>query len=302
MFKNLSERSRAWAYAFFAQGVWGTGGVTIKLIDAALPASLLVVIRHGVGALVLGFALMRGKTHLLKNIPWAHVVMFGVIGAGFADLFLVEAIRHAGAIIPIILARLEIPISVVLAHLFLKEKVGKTAYFATLLSLAGAWLISYRSDVAMDFSDGFYVGVLFALGAAVMWGIATVYGKYILKKGADPLPLSCIRLSVGALFNLVIVLVLIQNPLPIFQKLSVLDWSLLIYLGVFLSGLAYLTFYRSLKVLDAHVASILLSVSLGVALFLGIAIGESPSIAQWLGIALVILSIVLIQTNQTKKN
>lgn len=161
------------------------------------------------------------------------------MAAGLPDLLLVEAVRRSGAIISTMLARVEIPLGVILAHFLLKEKVGKNAYIAGIISILGVCLISYRPEMEITLSNQFYVGVLCALGAATLWALASVYAKHILNKKTDPLALSFVRLCIGAIFALTITLLFIHDPFVTLQQLHVTDWGLIIYLGIFLSGLAY---------------------------------------------------------------
>lgn len=282
-------------YGIFSQVLWGTSGVVIKLIDTMLPSSVLVFLRHGFGALTLGLLILRGKTAVFKNLPLLHLILLGIFAAGLPDLLLVEAIRRCGAIISSILARVEIPLAVLFAHLFLKEKVGKIAYLAGIISIIGVCFISYQPDQIITLDNQFYVGILYGLGAAMIWGLSSVYAKYILNKQTDPLALSFVRLCIGSIFALAVALLFVKDAFASLSQLRLFDWSLILYLGIFLSGLAYLFFYRALKVLDAHVAVLLLGLSIVVLLFCGLLIGETISLLQWLGIGMIIFSIFLVK-------
>ncbi len=297
MIKTPSTQAKGWLYGMFSQVLWGTGGIATKLVDKALPSSLLVGIRQGVGALVLGLIIVQRGHNIFKNVPWLHVLAYSLIAAGLTDLMFVEAIRKCGVIIATMLARLEIPLGVIFAHLLLKEKVGVSTYIAAALSFIGVCLISYRPGASFTLQDSFYLGVVLAVTTAVLWAFATVYAKYILdhKQNVDPLALSFVRLSIGALIALAIVATVVKDPLQALARLQLHDWLLLLYLGMFVSGLAYLAYFKSLKIITAHVSAVLLSVSIAVLLILGLAIGESVSTLQWLGIAVVALSIYLVK-------
>ena len=295
MLHNLPHQTKGWFYGVISQVLWGTGGVTIKFIDSVLPSSLLVFLRHGIGAITLGLLLLRGKKIILKNLPIIHLILLGILAAGLPDLLLIEGIRRTGAIISTMLARVEIPLGVIFAHLLLKERVGKKAYIAGIISLVGVGLISYRPEQQITLDNQFYVGILCGLGAATLWALSSVYAKYILNKKTDPLALSFVRISIGSLFALGIAILLIHDPIVSLQQLSMTDWSLIIYLGIFLSGLAYLFFYRSLNILDAHIAIILAGISIIVLLICGLLIGEIVRPIQWLGIGMIVVSIFLVK-------
>lgn len=286
---------QGWVYGILSQILWGTAGFTIKLIDTVLPSSLLVSLRHGIGALTLASLVIKNKTSF-RNLPIVHLILLGIFAACLPDLLLVEAIRNSGVIVASMLARVEIPLGVLFAHIFLKEKVTKYSYLAGVISLVGVWLISYKPGQVITLDNNFYFGVLCSLGAATLWGISSVYAKYILTKKTDPLALSFVRLSIGSIFALAITIVFIHDPLISLQQLQLTDWLMLLYLGIFVSGLAYLFFYRSLTLLDAHKAIILLGLSIVVTLFLGLLLGETIQFMQWIGILLIISSIFLIKS------
>lgn len=67
MLKSLSSHTKAWIYGIVSQILWGSGGVAIKLIDAVIPSSLLVSLRHSIGALTLGLLILKGKAPFSKT-------------------------------------------------------------------------------------------------------------------------------------------------------------------------------------------------------------------------------------------
>lgn len=295
MLQNVSNQTKGWLYGISSQVLWGTSAVVIKLIDTILPSSMLVFLRHGIGAITLGVLILRGKTTIFKNFPIFHVILLGVLAAGLPDLLLTEAIRRSGAIVAAILARIEIPLAVIFAHFLLKEKVGKNAYLAGIISIVGVVFISYKPGQSITMNDQFYMGVFCALGAATLWALSSVYGKHILNKQTDPLALSFVRLCIGSIFALAIAVLFVHDPFFSLTQIHIKDWMLIVYLGIFLSGLAYLFFYRSLSILDAHVAVVLLGLTIVVLVFSGLFIGETIRPLQWLGIGMVVFSIFLVK-------
>ncbi len=295
---RISGRNKGWLDNFFAQAIWGTGGIAISLVDKALPSTLLVGIRHGIGSFMLGVSILKNKRHLLRNSPWAHLVILGILGGALPDLLLVGSIRRCGPIVGVLLARLEIPLGVLFAHIFLKERVTAKAYIASAVAMLGACMISYKRGESITLQNSFYIGVVIGLAAGVVWALTSVYAKFILNKQADPMILTSVRLGIGSISAFVAAAFLVTQPLHILQQLSLNDWLLLIYLGVFVSGLAYLLFYKSLQLIDVHVAQILVGMSIAVVVILGLAIGVPISPIQWLGIALIAYSIYLIKSAQ----
>ncbi len=293
--KPLTQEGKGWLYNVLAQSFWGTGGIVISLIEKTFPGTMLVGIRTAIGSLLLGINILKGKRQVLKNLPLLHLILLGILAGALPDLLLVAAVRHSGPIIAVLLARLEIPLGVLFAHAFLKEKVTLKAYLASILALIGGGLISYKPGQALTIHSSFYLGVIAGVAAGITWALATVYGKYILNRGTDALALTFIRLSIGSITSLIAAGFLVSQPLMALEHLRLNDWLLLIYLGVFVSGIGYLMFYRSLELIDAHIAQILVGISIAIVIVLGLLIGQHVSVLEWLGIAITTFSIYLIK-------
>lgn len=292
----IRPSSKGWLYNTAAQALWGSGSVVISLISKSLASTLLVSIRHGLGALLLGINLLRTRKNIaFKTMPWKHAIALGIVAGALPDILLTISVRHVGPIVAILLARLEIPLGVLFAHLLLKEKVTAKTYGASLLGLLGAIGISYKPGETISLHNGFYLGIAAGLGASLAWGIGAVYGKYILNQKANSQVLTFTRLATGSLVALLVSAVLVRNPLGMLQDLRVRDWLFILYLGLFNSGLGYLLFYRSMELIDAHVAQILMGVSMIVTIGLGLLIGVSVTLFQWLGILTILGSLYLIR-------
>lgn len=293
---SLDSSRQGWLYNAGAQAIWGTGSIVISLITKTLATSLLVSIRHGLGAILLGITIIAGKKQVsFKSIPWRHAIALGILAGATPDLLLVTSVRHVGPIIAVLLARLDIPLGVLFAQIFLGERVTSRAYIASLLGVVGTAFISYKPGQAITLHSGFYLGIAAGVGAGIIWGLAVVYGKYILNRKANAQALTFIRLSLGSLTALLVTCIVVSQPLHILSQLRLRDWLYVLYLGIFNSGLGYLLFYRSMELIDAHVAQILLGVSMIVTVCLGLIIGVPVTALQWLGIVTIIWSIYLIK-------
>jgi drug/metabolite transporter (DMT)-like permease len=289
------KQNRGWLYGILAQGFWGTAPVVTSLITHTLSTGLLVALRHGMGAVFLGANILTGQRRVLKHQPWLHIIVLGLLAGSLPDLLLTESIRHAGPIVAIMLARLEIPLGVLFAHLLLKENVSRRAYVASLVGVVGAAFISYKPGLAIDFSGGFYFGIAMGVGAGLAWSLSSVYAKYILNRKADPLTVTFSRLSLGSLTALLLTIVFVNQPFLILSRLDLHQWLLIIYLGIFSSGVGYLLFYRSLNIIDVHVAQVLIGITMVVAVIFGLIVGVKVTALQWLGIAIIGWSLYLIK-------
>lgn len=286
-------------FIILSQFLWGLAPSTIKLLNPYIAPSLVVTIRFFIASIILfcyimSFAQLRQQLKQLSTINLAHIVLFGILGSGLADLFLTNAVRHAGAIPAALISRLEIPFTVVLAGLLLKETITKKIIIATLCSFGGVVLLSMKNGI--NFSDNplFVVGIGFAFVAAFIWAGTNIYGKKILNWHIIPVVLIAIRLLVGAIFNLIVFVTTEKNRIASFRAIDPFDWIRLGYLGIFASALAYFSFYKGLQLVSASRAANFMGISIAVALVSGIFIGENLSLIQWLGIGAILMGIYLV--------
>ncbi|MBP7018216.1 DMT family transporter [Candidatus Saccharibacteria bacterium] len=212
---------------------------------------------------------------------------------------MVESIRASGAIVAAMLARLEIPFGVILASIVLKEKVSNKAKAATSLSLHSVILLSQTDMSFSTFDDANARGVGLGLIVALAFSLSTIYAKWIFNTFKIPsLLMTWVRTSMGAGISILIFVLSGGDIVQSLASISLMDWLAIGFLGLFVNAIAYMAYYKSLSLLDAHITQIMLGVALMIAVILGILIGETLSIFQWLGIVLVVISIYLIQTSK----
>ena len=212
---------------------------------------------------------------------------------------MVESIRASGAIVAAMLARLEIPFGVILASIVLKEKVSNKAKAATSLSLHSVILLSQTDMSFSTFDDANARGVGLGLIVALAFSLSTIYAKWIFNTFKIPsLLMTWVRTSMGAGISILIFVLSGGDIVQSLASISLMDWLAIGFLGLFVNAIAYMAYYKSLSLLDAHITQIMLGVALVIAVILGLLMGETLSIFQWLGIVLVVISIYLIQTSK----
>lgn len=182
---------------------------------------------------------------------------------------------------------------VVFSSMILKEKITKDKILCVLLGLLGIVLIMYKGDS----SEGNAISSLFALIGSVTFAFYTVLGKM----KADNLS-SITMISLSAIFGSIFYIpILLYLKLPIFY-IPLEGLIRILYLGVFVSGIAYITFIEALKILSASKGSMVFFLKPGiVAILAAIFLDETVSFKTVLGMLLVISGIFInfIYTNKT---
>ncbi|UJF19153.1 DMT family transporter [Vibrio sp. SS-MA-C1-2] len=172
--------------------------------------------------------------------------------------------------------------------LFLKEKVGKARWGATLMGFIGAMII------LEPWSDGFSWATLLPVGAAFFWAC---YSLMVKKMSADDSP-----------STMVVYLLILITPFNIF--LAIPDWSMPTGDGIWLilvaagamTALAQWSIVKAYSIADASFvqpfdhAKLPLNVLAGWMVF-----GWVPPGRLWLGAAIIIISVAFITQYERKK-
>lgn len=281
-----------------AQLIWGISPVIVKFIPLQLPSSLLLTARLLPACIPLLIIILANKKYAsyLKKLDrrtMFQVLLLGLIGSGIADLLMIQAIRNVGVILAVMIARLEIPLGVILAGVFLHEKITPRIIVATLLSFLGVIFISYTDIFSNAHISTLALGIGFALIAAFLWACTGVYAKKLLTSSTSPIILTFGRLLSGGLFNLILSVVTLQSLVPYFHNLNLLNWLSLLFLAFFSSALAFFLYYSGLEKITAAKSSILLALSIVIAIFTGVLVGETLTLFQWGGVVAIGGSIYL---------
>ncbi|GGD21580.1 DMT family transporter [Pontibacillus salipaludis] len=239
-------------YATLSITFWGVSFVSTKAVLDKLDPYTVLVIRFGIGAIFLLCVLlvMRYPMKLsLKYIP--SLIVLGILGVFVHQIIQATALltidaSHAGWMIsfsPVF--------TVFLSMIFLHEKVTLSRAVGIGAAIAGVILITTsRSGQGVAFAID--IGYLLMLLSTFNWAI---YG-ILLKRLSIPLPSLVITFYMSALSFFLTLPILLKNQgwksLP---TLSATEWGHLIFLGVFVSGIAYWYWGKAHEVLEASQAS-----------------------------------------------
>lgn len=167
--------------------------------------------------------------------------------------------------------------------LILKEKITKNGVVCILLGILGISLIIYKGDSGGDTIEG----LILALLASVTFALYTVLGKF-KTDNVSSVTMICWSSILGSLLYIP---VLMYKKLPLFYmpQGSVLK---VLYLGIFVSGIAYVTYMKALKDLSASKGSMVFFLKPAIATVLAVIfLHETVRLNTILGMCLVLLGI-----------
>jgi len=162
--------------------LWGLDQWIRGPLAATTAAGTIVFGEHLVlVVLTLPFAL--GALAAVVRLGWRHVAAAVLIGAGssaVATLLFTEALFvHHDFVTPVVLQKVQPVFAVIGAVALLGERPRPRYGVYLVVALAGSWLIG----VAHPFHPEAHglVTMLYALGAAALWALGTVLGRYLAR-------------------------------------------------------------------------------------------------------------------------
>ncbi len=229
--------------------LWGTDALFRTDPARELDAATVVLWEHVVLVLVTG-ATLPAAVAALRRAGRRAVLAVAVVGVGssaVATLLFTQAFRD-DLVTPVLLQKVQPLVAVVAAWLLLGER-PRRAYGPFLLAgLVGAWLIAFRDPLQVSASE--LRPALLGLGAAVLWALGTVLGRYLAPSFA-PRELTALRFA-GGLAGSAVMAALLGADLSVRADQAPTIAALALVPGL----LALLLYYRGLRTTPAMVATL----------------------------------------------
>jgi len=260
------------------------------LIFTALRALFIGVIFFFLSAI---YASSKGQKHF-KKVSWGYLVSIGVIGGGFAFWLFFQGLKlttssRAGFI------HKTLPLyAIILAFLFLNEKITRKQAISTLTMFAGLFILLLSSIQPSQFWSNPGLGDLLVLSATILWGIENTIAKKVLIQGENNFVVSFSRMFFGAL--ILFAVIILTNKFNLLFELNFEQWLRIIVSTVILFGYI-LTYYWGLKYINLSKAATILIIAPVITLILGVTfLGEPAPAMQLLGSTIILIGAYFLST------
>jgi O-acetylserine/cysteine efflux transporter len=214
--------------------LWGIGFTFAKAGLNEFPPLFLMGLRFCLASLTLVWfvPIPRGQ---LKQIFWISFVGSTLqYGMTFTGLSMLDAS------LAIIIIHLEVPFSVLLAAIVLKDKPGSQRILGMLISFAGIVLIAGQPSLS-----GQLRAILLTAGGAMMWAV----GQVMVKRLENPPSGFALTAWIGVFSGPQMILgsfIFEESQLESLANASWIGWGVILYLALIMTVLGYGIWYRVL--------------------------------------------------------
>jgi drug/metabolite transporter (DMT)-like permease len=266
---------------------------------------LIITIEHVIGALVFLPLLLKGKKEIIAmgQRAWSSIFWISVFGGLLGLFFYTKALSYINYIdlsVVVLLQKFQPLFAISLAAVVLKERITKRFLLLAVMALVGGYFVTFGLNPIPTGNDKATIAALLAFLAAFCWGSSTVLGKHALKTLSFSV-VTALRLSVTAIIAMV-VLIAVRGYSEI-NVITTLQWKIILLI-VFTSGsVALFIYYYGLKhVMASHSTIYELFWPLSAVAIDWIVRGRVLSPVQYIGGAVLIMSIILLTREQKKLN
>ncbi len=241
---------KAYFFVVLTAFLFGTMEVACKVAGNDLDPFQLTFIRFAIGGLMLlPFAVAElKKNHIRLSIRDIMVLAgVGTLGIPLSMVFFQVGVINSNASTASVLISINPMFTMVFAHMFTEEKLKKHSVAVLAVALLGLvfmirpWSLQEGNTVP---------GIVSMLLAALFFGMYTVAGKVSVQK-MGIMAQTSISFILGSLILLIMILIMGR---PVTAGVAD-NLPLVLYVGIFVTGLGYFSYFMAIKLSDAATGS-----------------------------------------------
>lgn len=275
--------------------MWGTDPILRKPLGHTTTATTIVFGEHVLLVALTLPLLLPALRAVLKAGP-RYIAAAIAIGAGasaLATILFTEALFHGDFVTPVVIQKVQPLIAVLGAAVVLGERPRRRFAWFLLPALLGFWLVN-QAHPLQPTAHGL-IPIMQALGAAVLWALGTVLGRYLGRELAFQQILT-LRFFFGLIASSIALWVMHAKAYA-----GAHDSLWIAYLAVVTGLLALALYYFGLKRTPAVLASLAELTYPAIAVIAGIyAYNSHLRWTQWLGVALIIVVVSLLPVQRRR--
>jgi len=283
-------------FVIFAASLWGVDGIVLRPSLYSLPVPLVVLVETTIVALILS-PFFIGRFNTLKNLTrkdWLSFLAVAVFGGAVGTMAITKALFFVGYVnlsVVVLIQKLQPVFAIGLAALLLKEHLPKIFFAWAGLAIIGAYLMVFGFSLPnLETGEQTILAAGYALIATIAFAMSTVFSKRALKN-VDYKMGTYLRFLLTAMIMLLVSL--FTADLQKIGDINSSQWLIFILIVFSTGGPAIFLYYYGLMRISASVATICeLAFPLTAVLLEYLVRGELMNFPQWLGVGILIGSII----------
>ena len=288
----MSTQKQSSAISYFsilgALVIWSSSFVAIKIAYETFPPITLGAVRFVVATLILGALTLLPKNRVkLEKKDIGTVALSGLMGITLYAVLQNIAMQWTSASSATLIIASYPIITLLLETLIYKTKLSAVKVIGILIAIGGVVILSYVKAEARQQNE--LLGILLLIVAGVAWA----FYNFLTKKVVNRYP------SISLLFYQTLFGTLFMLPLSLFERAqwqapTLMTFSMMLFLGVFCSVIAFLLYNLGLRKLSpSSVTSMLNLVPIFGVFFSWLLLGERVTLQKVIGGTIVILGVML---------
>lgn len=241
---------KAYYYVVITALLFSTMEVACKVAGNNLDPFQLTFLRFVIGGFVLlpfGIKEIKSKDIRLDHKDILKLLGVGTIGIPISMVLFQIGIMNCNASSVSVMFSINPLFTMVCAHFLTSEKITKERMIALTIGIIGLIFIIRPWDIQEGNS---VFGAACILLAAVTFGVYTVTGKIVSQK-IGLVAQASISFLLGAAVLLMVILIVGR---PVFDGVTD-NLPIIFYTGIFITGLGYYTYFKSIRLSDATTGS-----------------------------------------------
>lgn len=183
-----------------ALAVWSAYAWTVSEILFSLPVFQTLFLMFGISFLVMSIRLTLTKSWYLVKQP-LFIWILGIIGVCGSDVAYITAVKYAPPAHVDFIDYLWPFLVIVFSGFIPKEKFTLQHVIGGSLGFLGVFLLLTNGNGFLGLQEGYLMGYLFALLAAVIWSLYTIMNRVYQKTPTEMVGMYC---GIGSLISLVL--------------------------------------------------------------------------------------------------
>jgi drug/metabolite transporter, DME family len=279
-----------------AAAMWGTDPIIRKTMSFSTSATTIVFGEHVI-LVALTLPLLLPALRAVFHAGWRYVAAAVMVGAGASAvatiLFTDALIGHKDFITPVVIQKVQPLVAVGGAALLLGERPRRRFAWFFIPALAGFWLVNQAHPLAPSAQGA--VVIAEATGAAILWAMGTVLGRYLARE-IEFQHIVALRFFFGFVASAI--------ALPVMSASAYSnghDSLLILYLALVTGLFALTLYYYGLQRTPAVLSSLAELTYPAVAVIAGIyAYSQHLRWSQWLGVAVILAAVTLLPVQRRR--